>query len=141
MNTELNKTTGERIFQSVLFEAFALILISYILNYLTRVSLGRAGMLSFFSALTATIWNYIYNRFFDYLQQSYGFHRGMGVRLLHAVIFETGLIVFLVPVAMILLHISLVNAIVVEAGLVLFFVPYTIVFNWSYDFVRWKIIS
>lgn len=50
--------------------------------------------------------------------------------------FEVGLILTLTPVVMILLNLSLINALIVEIGLVLFFLPYTIIYNWSYDYIR-----
>ena len=43
--------------------------------------------------------------------------------------FETGLIITLIPVAMVMLDLPLTEAFFVEIGLVLFFLPYTMLFN------------
>jgi len=137
MKVELNKGTRERIFHAVLFELLANVIIALFLAYVLQVSLLQSGMLSLISALTATIWNFIFNKIFDGLQRRYAFERSFLMRALHAVAFEVGLIVTLTPVAMLLLNLSLVDAFFVEIGLVLFFLPYTLAYNWLYDWLRW----
>ena len=62
------------------------------------------------------------------------------MRVLHAVIFEVVLVLSLTPVAMYFLQLSLVKAFMVEIGLIFVFLPYTIIFNWSYDYVRWRFV-
>jgi len=137
MKVELNKSTRERIFHAVLFELLANIIIALFLAYVLQVSLLQSGMLSLISALTATVWNFIFNKIFDGLQRRYAFERSLLLRVLHAVAFEIGLIVTLTPVAMLLLNLPLIDAFFVEIGLVLFFLPYTLAYNWLYDWFRW----
>ena len=137
MKVELNKGTRERIFHAVLFELLANVIIALFLAYVLQVSLLQSGMLSLISALTATIWNFIFNKIFDGLQRRYAFERSFLMRALHAIAFEIGLIVTLTPVAMLLLNLTLVDAFYVEIGLVLFFLPYTLAYNWLYDWLRW----
>ncbi|WP_306301032.1 chlorhexidine efflux transporter, partial [Enterobacter chuandaensis] len=60
---------------------------------------------------------------------------------IHAVGFETGLIVTLIPVAMFMLDLTMTEAFFVEIGLVLFFLPYTMLFNWLYDYLRWTLVG
>jgi|AGFS01.1.fsa_nt_gi Predicted membrane protein len=136
MKVELNKSTPERIFHAVLFELLANIIIALFLAYVLQVSLLQSGMLSLISALTATVWNFIFNKIFDGLQRRYAFERSFLLRVLHAVAFEIGLIVTLTPVAMLLLYLPLIDAFFVEIGLVLFFLPYTLAYNWLYDWLR-----
>ncbi|HFQ9141938.1 TPA: PACE efflux transporter [Enterobacter cancerogenus] len=137
MKVELNKSTRERIFHAVLFELLANIIIALFLASVLQVSLLQSGMLSLISALTATVWNFIFNKIFDGLQRRYAFERSLLLRVLHAVAFEIGLIVTLTPVAMLLLNLPLIDAFFVEIGLVLFFLPYTLAYNWLYDWLRW----
>ena len=137
MKVELNKSTRERIFHAVLFELLANIIIALFLASVLQVSLLQSGMLSLISALTATVWNFIFNKIFDGLQQRYAFERSFLLRVLHAVAFEIGLIVTLTPVAMLLLKLPLIDAFFVEIGLVLFFLPYALAYNWLYDWLRW----
>lgn len=141
MKVELNKSTRERIFHAVLFELLANIIITLFLAYVLQVSLVQSGLLSLISGLTATVWNYIFNKVFDELQKRYTFERSFLIRALHAVVFEIGLIVTLTPVAMLLLGLSLIDAFFVEIGLVLFFLPYTLAYNWLYDYIRWTFFA
>lgn len=135
----LNKSVKERVLHAVLFEVIANVIIALSVSVILNVSLSHATLLSVVSAVTAMLWNYIYNYLFDTVQKRYGFHRGVIARILHAVFFEAGLIIFLTPVAMYLLGLPLAQALMVEAGLVLFFLPYSLAFNWLYDFARWKL--
>ena len=59
-------------------------------------------------------------KLFDSLQKKYRFQRTFLVRAMHAVGFETGLIITLIPVAMVMLDLPLTEAFFVEIGLVLF---------------------
>jgi len=112
MKIELNKSNRERIFHAVLFELLANIIIALFLAYVLQVSLLQSGMLSLISALTATVWNFIFNKIFDRLQRRYAFERSF-------------------------LLLPLIDAFFVEIGLVLFFLPYTLAYNWLYDWLRW----
>ena len=69
------------------------------------------------------------------------FERTFLVRALHAACFEAGLIITLIPVAMVMLHLTMTEAFFVEIGLVLFFLPYTMLFNWVYDYLRWTFVG
>jgi uncharacterized membrane protein len=106
-----------------------------------NVSVLQSGSLSVISALTATVWNFIFNKLFDSLQKKYQFQRTFLVRAIHAVGFETGLIISLIPVAMVMLNLTVAEAFFVEIGLVLFFLPYTMLFNWLYDYLRWTFVG
>lgn len=72
---------------------------------------------------------------------AHGFQRTLQVRVLHAMLFELGLIVVLVPLAAWWLSIGLVEAFLLDMGLILFFLPYTMAFNWSYDVLRARLVE
>lgn len=141
MKIELNKSPKERLFHAVLFELLANILTASFVTFVLQVPLAHSAMLSVTSALTATVWNFIFNKIFDGLQKKHGFERSFKMRAVHAIAFETGLIILMTPLAMALLKLPLVQAMAVEMGLVLFFLPYTIIFNWCYDYFRWILVS
>ncbi|MFA1017419.1 PACE efflux transporter [Enterobacter sp. SAT-E-asb] len=141
MEIELNKSVKERLFHAVIFEVMANVIIALSLAWLMNVSVLQSGSLSVISALTATIWNFIFNKLFDSLQKKYQFERTFLIRAIHAVGFETGLIITLMPVAMIMLNLTVTEAFFVEIGLVLFFLPYTMLFNWIYDYLRWTFVG
>ncbi|MCK6876769.1 MULTISPECIES: PACE efflux transporter [Enterobacter] len=141
MEIELNKSFKERIFHAVIFEVTANVIIALSLAWLMNVSVLQSGSLSVISALTATVWNFVFNKFFDSLQKKHQFQRTFIVRAIHAVGFETGLIISLIPVAMFMLNLTIAEAFFVEIGLVLFFLPYTMLFNWLYDYLRWIFVG
>ena len=141
MEIELNKSVKERVFHAVIFEVTANVIIALSLAWLMNVSVLQSGSLSVISALTATVWNFIFNKLFDSLQKKYQFQRTFLVRAIHAVGFETGLIISLIPVAMVMLKLTVAEAFFVEIGLVLFFLPYTMLFNWLYDYLRWTFVG
>lgn len=141
MEIELNKSVKERIFHAVIFEVIANVIIALSLAWLMNVSILQSGSLSVISALTATAWNFVFNKLFDSLQNKYRFQRTLLVRAIHAVGFETGLIITLIPVAMVMLDLPITEAFFVEIGLVLFFLPYTMLFNWLYDYLRWMFVG
>ncbi|MCG0455088.1 PACE efflux transporter [Enterobacter cloacae complex sp. ECC445] len=137
----LDKSYRERIFHAVIFEVTANTIIALSLARLMNVSVLQSGSLSAISALTATAWNFLFNKLFDSLQKKHRFQRTFLVRAIHAVGFETGLIVTLIPVAMFMLDLSITEAFFVEIGLVLFFLPYTMLYNWLYDYLRWTFVG
>ena len=141
MEIELNKSFKERVFHAVIFEVTANVIIALSLAWLMNVSVLQSGSLSVISALTATVWNFIFNKLFDSLQKKHQFQRTFLVRAIHAVGFETGLIISLIPVAMVMLNLTVTEAFFVEIGLVLFFLPYTMLFNWLYDYLRWTFVG
>ncbi|SFT84508.1 Uncharacterized membrane protein [Kosakonia arachidis] len=141
MEIELNKSVQERILHAVLFEVIANVSIAFLLAWIMNVSVLQSGLLSVISAFTATVWNFVFNKCFDNIQKEYKFCRNFIARSLHAITFEAGLIIILIPVAMFTLNLSVQEAFWIEVGLVLFFLPYTLVFNWIYDYLRWFFVG
>ena len=92
-------------------------------------------------SLIAMAWNMIFNALFDRAQRRIGFERGVTARAVHAVLFEIGLILAVVPLAAWWLDITLWRAFVLDIGIVLFFLPYTFVFNWVYDSLRERLMA
>jgi uncharacterized membrane protein len=83
----------------------------------------------------------VFNTLFDRAQRRMGFRRTLWARAIHAVLFEIGLILAVVPLAAWWLGIGLWQALVLDIGIVLFFLPYTFAFNWTYDRVRAIVIA
>ncbi|MBS1204896.1 MAG: hypothetical protein H6R25_1795 [Proteobacteria bacterium] len=141
MEIELNKSVQERILHAVLFEVVANFSIAFLLAWIMNVSVLQSGLLSVISAFTATVWSFIFNKCFDGIQKRYKFCRNFVVRSLHAIMFEAGLIIILVPAAMFTLNLPVQEAFWTEVGLVFFFLPYTLIFNWVYDYLRWIFVG
>ncbi|WP_341871309.1 PACE efflux transporter [Salinivibrio costicola] len=89
-----------------------------------------------FSVL-ATFWNYVYNIGFDkaMLARRGSVIKTLPLRLLHAVLFEAGLLVATIPFIMWWLSMSFWQALRMDIGLVIFYLIYAFVYNWLYDYL------
>ena len=92
-------------------------------------------------SLVAMSWNMVFNTLFDRAQQRIGFKRTLMARGVHALMFEVGLLMAVVPLAAWWLGIGLWEAFVLDIGIALFFLPYTFVFNWVYDHLRTPLLA
>jgi uncharacterized membrane protein len=126
----------ERIFHAMVFEAIAIALTSVFLVWIMQQTLSDAGGLAIVISLTAMLWNMVFNAAFDRAQARMAFQRTVGVRAVHALIFEIGLTLVVVPLAAWWLDIRLLEALILDIGLLAFFLFYTFVYNWTYDILR-----
>lgn len=129
----LKKTVAERFFHALSFEVLAISISAPLGAWLLNYSLAHMGLLTLMISLVAMTWNMVYNALFDQAQRNFGFQRNLLVRAIHSVLFEIGLVLFIVPLAAWWLSIGLWEALALEIGIALFFLPYTFVFNWTYD--------
>ena len=135
------KTLAERVGHALAFEVIALVICAPLFSWLMGTTMAEMGALTLAISLIAMLWNVVYNAAFDRLQRRLGFTRTLTVRLLHAVVFEAGLIIVAVPLAAVWLSITLWQAFVLDVGLLAFFLPYTMVFNFVYDRLRLRFVD
>jgi len=135
------KSLAERIGHALAFEVIALAICAPLFSWLMGTTVTEMGALTLAISLIAMLWNVAYNAGFDRLQRRIGFRKTFGVRLLHAVVFESGLVIASVPLAAVWLDISLWQAFVLDIGLLMFFLPYTMAFNWAYDRLRMRFVQ
>ena len=109
--------------------------------WLLGYSLAHIGLLTLMISLVAMTWNMIFNAIFDRVQRRLGFERTLVARALHAVLFEIGLLLAVVPLAAWWLKIGLWEAFVLDIGIALFFLPYTFLFNLAYDHLRARFVA
>lgn len=136
-----NRSMAERIMHSVLFEVLALAICTPFLAWLLDRPVGHMGAMTLVFSLIAMLWNMFFNILFDMAQRTMGFYRGFWVRVSHALLFEAGLTLLLVPLAAWWLSISLLAALLLDIGLSLFFLPYALGFNWIYDSLRTVLLN
>lgn len=136
-----SKSFKERFLQALGFELLAILICAPVGAWLLDTSLTHTGVLTGMISLMAMAWNIIFNIGFDKLQCHMGFERKLLARIAHAVSFEAGLILAVVPVAAWWLKIGLLEAFLLDIGIVLFFLPYTFIFNWVYDKARATLLS
>jgi len=89
------------------------------------------------SATIATGWNYLYNLMFDHALIRLLGHvqKSLAVRVLHAVLFEGGLLLILLPFIAWYLGVGLIEAFLMDVSFTVFYLVYAFVFNWLYDLV------
>lgn len=141
MRNEFSKSTQERFLHAFGFEVLALLICAPMLAWVFGYPLAQVGVLSVMVSVIAMLWNMVFNALFDAAQRRVGFARTASVRVVHAMLFELGLILAVVPLAAWWLGIGLWAAFVLDIGLVLFFLPYTLGYNWLYDTLRARLLA
>ncbi|AOI71129.1 multidrug/biocide efflux PACE transporter [Burkholderia ubonensis] len=131
-----NKTMMERLVHALTFELVAIALCAPLGAWLLDMPVTHVGALTVMVSLIAMAWNMTFNTLFDRLERRFGWARNVGLRIVHAVAFELGLVAMVVPLAAWWLGIGLVEALLLDLGIVLFFLPYTFCFNLAYDSLR-----
>lgn len=117
-----------------LYELIAITASALLLQLFSGSDLGKAGVAAVGAAVVAVVWNLSYNTVFEWWE-SRQVKRGRSVmrRVVHAIGFETGLVIMLVPALAWWLGLTLWDAFVMDIGLIVFFLVYTFVFNWVFD--------
>ena len=131
-----NKSITERIFQAIGFELLAILICTPLLAWIMQKPMLEMGAVTVLIAMLALGWNVVFNRFFDRLLARMNVAHNAWVRVVHALLFEGGLIVMGVPLIAWWLSVSLWQAFLLDIGVLLFFLPYTYVYHWGYDVVR-----
>ncbi|HEU6443397.1 MAG TPA: PACE efflux transporter [Microvirga sp.] len=129
------RTTRDRIRHAISFELIGLALVTPLGAWAFGMPVGDIGVVGAGAATLATIWNYIYNLGFDAAMQRLtgSTQKSIPVRVLHAVLFEAGLLVVLMPLIAWYLGISLLQAFLMDVAFAVFYLVYAFMFNWVYD--------
>jgi uncharacterized membrane protein len=129
------RTTRDRIRHAISFELIGLLLITPLGAFAFGMPIEHIGVVGIVSATIATGWNYLYNLGFDHLMQKLRgtTHKTPALRIAHALLFEVGLLITLLPFIAWYLGVSLGHALVMDISFALFYVVYAFVFNWAYD--------
>lgn len=135
------KSMTERVCQALGFEGLALLICTPLLVWITGRPALEMGAVTLGISLLALTWNIIFNSLFDRLKARLQLANNSGTRVLHALMFEGGLILVCVPLIAAWLNISLMDAFILDIGVLLFFLPYTYVYHWVYDVLRDKFLQ
>ena len=135
------KSITERVCQAIGFEGLALLICTPLLVWITGRPALEMGAVTLGISLLALSWNVIFNSLFDRLKLRLKLANGVWTRVLHALMFEGGLIIVAVPLIAWWLNISLMQAFILDIGVLLFFLPYTYVYHWGYDVVRERFVQ
>jgi uncharacterized membrane protein len=129
------RTPRDRIRHAISFEIIGLALITPLGAFAFAMPIHDIGVIGVGSATLAMVWNYIYNYGFDrlLLRLRGDTQKSMPMRVLHAVLFELGLLIALMPLIAWYLDVSLWQALVMDVSFALFYMGYAFVFNLAYD--------
>lgn len=117
-----------------LYEAIAIACTTAGLAGLADHDAGAAGIAAVLASATAVVWNLVYNTLFEAWEARQATRgRSLLRRVVHAIGFEGGLVLAIVPMLAWALEMSLVDAFMLDIGLVVFFVVYSFAFNWAFD--------
>jgi len=123
-----------RIVYVTVFEGLAILVTGASFASIAGSGMNRAGAVAVLTSVVATSWNFVYNLLFERWEARQT-KRGRSVvrRIAHAVGFEGGLLLMLVPLFAWLLRISLIEAFVMDIGLTVFFLVYAYLYNLAFD--------
>lgn len=131
----------ERVFHAILFEVSVIILSIFALSVFIQNQTGSVSIAVILISVIAMLWNFIFNIGFDYFFTEPREQRTILIRILHTVSFESGLLIFTLPLIAYILNMELITAFITDIGLTLIIMSYTFIFNWAYDHLRALIIN
>lgn len=135
-----NKSITERILQAIGFELLAILICTPLLAWIMKKPMLEMGVVTLLIAALALAWNVVFNGMFDRLLKRFAIVHNAWVRVVHALLFEGGLVALGVPLIAWWLKVSLWQAFLLDIGVLLFFLPYTYVYHWMYDVVRERML-
>ncbi|MBS0509488.1 MAG: PACE efflux transporter [Proteobacteria bacterium] len=118
-----------------LYELIA-IAVSSLLFMAIGLEAGASGVMAVVASAVAIAWNVTFNHLFERWEARQA-TKGRSVlrRVVHAIGFEGGLALVLIPLMAWWFDVGLWQATLMEAGLLLFFLVYTYAFNWAFDHI------
>ncbi|MEZ5607547.1 MAG: PACE efflux transporter [Burkholderiaceae bacterium] len=119
-----------------IYELIAIVVATIGFMGFTDSGAAHSGVIAAVSSAIAVAWNLAFNTLFErWERRQVKRGRSLARRLAHAIGFEGGLALVLVPLFAWWFGVGLWQALVMDLGLMLFFLIYTFVFNWAFDHV------
>lgn len=126
--------TRRKIVYAISFEALGTLVASVYLWLVSEASPASSFALSVLTATVALCWSYVFNSIFEAWEARQAVKgRSLARRAVHALLFEGGLVLLLLPIMAWWLQVSIWQALVYEAGLIVVFIVYTYLFTWAFD--------
>lgn len=123
-----------RIFYVATYEAIAVIVATFGLTMLSGQAVGHTGPVVLIVSTIAVAWNFLFNTAFEHWEQRQRVRgRSLMRRAAHALGFEFGLTLLIVPLFAWWLDVTLLEAFLYDFALIFFFLAYTFLFNLAFD--------
>ncbi|WMC10076.1 PACE efflux transporter [Oceanimonas pelagia] len=129
------RTTKDRLRHTLGFELLGLVIFTPLASLVFGFEFHLMGVLAVAGSLIATVWNYLYNLLFDHamLRLRGDVRKTTLIRVLHALLFEGGLLLLFLPMIAWYLGISLWEAFVMDIAMAAFYLVYAFFYNLAYD--------
>lgn len=129
------RTTKDRIRHALGFEIIGLLIFAPLASLVFGFELQTMGLMAVVGSIIATVWNYFYNILFDNALLKLRGHvqKTVPIRVLHAVLFEGGLLLLFLPMIAWYLSITLWQAFMMDITMATFYLIYAFIYNWIYD--------
>ncbi|GLS87373.1 hypothetical protein GCM10010873_23470 [Cypionkella aquatica] len=126
--------TFRKILYAVSFETLGIAVATLGLLAMSDAAPAQSLILSAITATIAMTWSMGFNWLFEAWEARQATKgRSLARRTMHALLFEGGLVVLVLPIMAWWLGVDLWTALKYEAGLIVLFIIYTYVFTWSFD--------
>ena len=125
-----------RIIHALSYEIILLIIIALALSFIFQMPMEVTGTLGIAMAVTSVIWNMVFNHFFEKFEAKRHLKRTVGVRILHAIGFEGGLMLVTIPMVAYAMNMSIGQAILLDLSMTSCILVYTFIFQWCYDAIE-----
>ena len=125
----------DRLRHTLIFEAIALFLVAVPGGWLLDRPVEIMGALSLMFSVLAMGWNLFSKWMVDLWDRKYRSmaRRGVGIRIVHAALFEAGLVVAGLFLIAWWLDMTYPDAFLLDISLSAFFLVYAFCYNWAYD--------
>ncbi|MGV8996950.1 MAG: PACE efflux transporter [Parvibaculaceae bacterium] len=139
-DTLKERSRRERLFQAVLYEIIALVVLTPVYSYALDLPFGNSLATMAMISLAVIVWVYIFNMIFDramYARTGLLAHeKTHRLRLLHTALFEVSVTLIAVPVILFMSGKPVWVALLADIGFSCVFAAYTYVFYLVYDRLR-----
>lgn len=129
------RTKLDRVRHAIFFEIIGMAIFVPLFSLILGQPVASMGVIGIMSATLAMVWNYLYSLGFDKVMQRRVGHtrKSLPIRIIHAILFEGGLVFILVPPIAWYLQVSLLDAFLMDIGFVVFFLIHAFCYNLAYD--------
>lgn len=129
-----DRQTLRRVLYATCFEAGGIFMSTALLLAMAKTSAPSSLAFSVLASSVAMAWNLAFNALFERWEARQPVKgRSLARRTAHALLFEAGLVVALLPLTAWWFAVPLLTALVYEAVLIVAFLVYTYAFTWAFD--------
>lgn len=129
-----DRPTLRRLIYATTFEAGGVLMSTALLLLMADTTAGGSLAFSILASTVAMLWNLAFNAMFEAWEARQATRgRSLARRTAHALLFEAGLVLMLLPLTAWWFSVGLLTALAYEGVLIVAFLIYTWAFTWAFD--------